>query len=70
MIMTTELSEMTLWDKCLNFLRDELPEQKFNTWLRPLQAEVSSNTLTLGKSRKIVRMGWAILLGARVAVAT
>ena len=46
--MTTETTEvLTLWDKCLNYLRDELPAQKFNTWLRPLQAEITNNTLTL-----------------------
>lgn len=46
--MTTETIEvLTIWDKCLNYLRDELPQQKFNTWLRPLQAELNKNTLTL-----------------------
>ncbi len=46
--MTTDTIEvLTLWDKCLNYLRDELPQQKFNTWLRPLHAEINKNTLTL-----------------------
>lgn len=46
--MTTETIEvLTLWDKCLNYLRDELPAQKFNTWLRPLHADIANNTLTL-----------------------
>src|SRR5579864_4338803 len=50
--MTTETLEVqtqtqTLWDKCLNYLRDEIPAQKFNTWLRPLHAEINNNTLTL-----------------------
>lgn len=48
--MTTEIIEVqqtTIWDKCLDYLRDELPAQKFNTWLRPLQAEIGKNTLTL-----------------------
>ena len=44
----TEIIEVhTLWDKCLNYLRDEIPAQKFNTWLRPLHAEINNNTLTL-----------------------
>lgn len=42
---TTEVQ--TLWDKCLNYLRDEIPAQKFNTWLRPLHAEINNNTLIL-----------------------
>lgn len=46
--MTTDIIEvLTLWDKCLNYLRDELPAQKFNTWLRPLQAETEFNKNTL-----------------------
>lgn len=46
--MVTEKTEvLTLWDKCLDYLRDEIPSQKFNTWLRPLQAEINNNTLTL-----------------------
>ncbi len=46
--MTSEIIEVpTLWDKVLNYLRDEIPAQKFNTWLRPLHAEINNNTLTL-----------------------
>lgn len=46
--MVTEKTEvLTLWDKCLDYLRDEIPSQKFNTWLRPLQAEINNNTMTL-----------------------
>ena len=26
-----------LWESCLDRLQDELPEQQFNTWIRPLQ---------------------------------
>jgi chromosomal replication initiator protein len=28
----------TLWNRCLRVLESELPEQHFNTWVRPLQA--------------------------------
>jgi chromosomal replication initiator protein len=28
----------SLWRQCLNQLESELPEQQFNTWIRPLQA--------------------------------
>jgi chromosomal replication initiator protein len=39
-----ELSlEATLWTRCVGVLESELPEQQFNTWVRPLQA-VESNT--------------------------
>lgn len=37
----------TLWEKCLNCLQDEFPSQQFNTWIRPLQAELVDNKLVL-----------------------
>jgi chromosomal replication initiator protein len=30
--------EASLWPRCLSALENELPEQQFNTWVRPLQA--------------------------------
>ncbi|HBT57488.1 MAG TPA: hypothetical protein DEA92_10220, partial [Pseudomonas sp.] len=27
---------VALWQQCIDFLRDELPSQQFNTWIRPL----------------------------------
>jgi len=35
------------WQTCLNSLKNELPAQQFNTWIRPLQAEARSNELRL-----------------------
>ncbi len=31
-------AESTLWNQCIRVLQGELPEQQFNTWVRPLQA--------------------------------
>lgn len=31
------------WQQCVNYLQDELPSQQFNTWIRPLQAEMEQN---------------------------
>ena len=31
-------AESTLWSQCIRVLQAELPEQQFNTWIRPLQA--------------------------------
>ena len=28
----------SLWDKCLSYLRDEIPPQQYNAWIRPLHA--------------------------------
>ena len=37
----------TLWNRCVRELQAELPEQQFNTWIRPLQAVESGQTLRL-----------------------
>ncbi len=37
----------TLWNRCVHELKAELPEQQFNTWIRPLQAVESDETLRL-----------------------
>jgi len=36
-----------LWKKCLDRLETELPEQQFNTWIRPLHAVTDDNCLRL-----------------------
>lgn len=36
-----------LWDQCLERLKEEFPPQQFNTWIRPLQAEIAGNLLRL-----------------------
>ena len=33
----------SLWQACLDQLAQELPEQQFNTWIKPLTAEVSDD---------------------------
>lgn len=38
---------LSTWQRCVDHLRDELPSQQFNTWIRPLQAESSQDGLTL-----------------------
>lgn len=37
----------TLWNRCLRVLETELPEQLFNTWVRPLQAIEGDGELRL-----------------------
>jgi chromosomal replication initiator protein len=39
--------EASLWARCLEALEAELPEHKFNTWVRPLQAVESASALKL-----------------------
>lgn len=40
-------TETTLWNDCVRELQAELPEQQFNTWIRPLQAVEDGNALKL-----------------------
>ena len=41
------VSKVTNWQKCIDCLRTELPAQQFNTWIRPLHAELDSNELRI-----------------------
>jgi chromosomal replication initiator protein len=38
---------MTLWNRCMRDLQSEIPEQQFNTWIRPLQAVEDDGKLRL-----------------------
>ena len=40
-------AETTLWNRCIRDLQAELPEQQFNTWIRPLQAVEDEGRLKL-----------------------
>ncbi len=33
------------WNQCISYLQDELPAQQFNTWIRPLRVEESSENV-------------------------
>ncbi|MCU7960673.1 MAG: chromosomal replication initiator protein DnaA, partial [gamma proteobacterium symbiont of Bathyaustriella thionipta] len=36
-----------LWSQCAHQLEEKLPSQQFNTWIRPLQANIQNNTVRL-----------------------
>ncbi len=40
-------AELTIWNRCIRDLQAELPEQQFNTWIRPLQAVENDGELKL-----------------------
>ena len=45
----------SLWHRCLRQLESEVPEQQFNTWLRPIQAvERDGSLLLLAPNRHVV----------------
>jgi len=39
--------QSSLWDRCVQQLRSELPDQQYNTWIRPLQAVEDGAVLRL-----------------------
>ncbi|MCH9644963.1 MAG: chromosomal replication initiator protein DnaA [Gammaproteobacteria bacterium] len=41
------IEQTALWNQCLDTLQQTIASQQFNTWIRPLQAEVNNNELTL-----------------------
>ncbi|MCW8155730.1 chromosomal replication initiator protein DnaA [Stutzerimonas stutzeri] len=43
-----------LWQQCVELLRDELPAQQFNTWIRPLQVEGDSDELRVYAPNRFV----------------
>ncbi|HQW07538.1 MAG TPA: chromosomal replication initiator protein DnaA [Steroidobacteraceae bacterium] len=56
--------ESGLWARCMRALEDELPEQQFNTWVRPLQAVQGDGALKLlAPNRFVVDWVNAHLLG-------
>src|SRR5258706_7679886 len=50
-------SSQDLWQSCVDHLAQELPEQQFNTWIRPLAAEVAADlskvTIQIGNRFKL-----------------
>ncbi len=48
------LVSVVLWQQCIDFLRDELPSQQFNTWIRPLQVDGDQNELRLYAPNRFV----------------
>lgn len=43
------------WARCNDYLKDELPAQQYNTWIRPLAADTSSAQLQLLAPNRFIR---------------
>jgi len=48
------LVSVELWQQCIDLLRDELPAQQFNTWIRPLQVEADGDELRVYAPNRFV----------------
>lgn len=55
-----------VWQKCVERLRDELPSQQFNTWIRPLQASSDARLLTLFAPNRFIKDFVAERYSARI----
>ena len=42
------------WQRCTEHLKEELPAQQFNTWIRPLRAELAASELCLYAPNKFI----------------
>jgi len=45
---------LPLWQQCITRLQDDLPATEFSMWIRPLQSELSGNTLSLYAPNRFV----------------
>lgn len=48
------LQETSLWQQCVGMLQSSLPVQEFNTWIRPLQDEVTRTEMVLYAPNRFV----------------
>ncbi len=46
-LITREAVELSLWHRCLQQLREAIPQQQFSQWISPLQAEHSADSLVI-----------------------
>ena len=46
---------LTQWQKCLEQLQHDIPAQQFNTWIRPLKADVVNDQLVLSAPNRFIR---------------
>ncbi len=53
--MSARLSSIDAWQHCLTRLRDDVPLQQFNTWIRPLKLEQSDAGLVLAAPNRFIR---------------
>lgn len=53
--MSVNPTNVDVWQHCLTRLRDALPLQQFNTWIRPLKARHAEGGVTLAAPNRFIR---------------
>ena len=47
----------SVWENCLAFIKDNIQDQAFKTWFRPIKSvELTDNTLHSGSKQILLRM--------------
>lgn len=46
---------LPIWQECIDCLKAELPSQQFNTWIRPLHAELDSSVLRIFAPNRFIQ---------------
>ena len=46
---------LPIWQECIDCLKAELPSQQFNTWIRPLHAELDSSVLHIFAPNRFIQ---------------
>ena len=42
------MNHATVWDNCLHFIKERVPQQSFRTWFEPIKAvQLQENALTI-----------------------
>lgn len=54
-MVSANVSPVDLWQHCLTRLRGDMPLQQFNTWIRPLKPQTSSEGLVLAAPNRFIR---------------
>lgn len=44
-----------IWNRCVDYLQDELPAQQFNTWIRPLKVEQADGGILLLAPNRFIK---------------
>jgi chromosomal replication initiator protein len=56
-VESSSAASASIWDQCLRVLRNDLTDQQFHTWVRPVQAIVENGSLRLLAPNRFV-VGW------------
>ena len=54
-------SDSSLWQQCVDRLAQELPEQQFNTWIKPLQGDLSEAWREINDDYATVAMRFSLI---------